>query len=81
MSADDLIDALAADDDELRMDLQAYAERDALRAELSALKARRCDGCAHYHPAGDTPDHGWCGHQPDFVTGPDFACNAWKAKP
>lgn len=23
-------------------------ERDALRAELSALKARRCDGCAHY---------------------------------
>ena len=47
-AADNLIDALADDDDDLRMDLQAYAERDALRAELSTLKARRCDGCAHY---------------------------------
>jgi len=25
-------------------------ERDALRAELSTLKARRCDGCAHATP-------------------------------
>ena len=27
--------------------VNSLAEIDALRAELSALKARRCDGCAH----------------------------------
>ena len=53
----------------------------AVRAELSALKARRCDGCAHWHGAGDTPDHGWCLPLDGFVGAPDFSCAAWTEKP
>lgn len=50
-------------------------------AELLALKARRCDGCAHWHGAGDTPDHGWCLPLDGFVGAPDFSCAAWTEKP
>ena len=39
----------------------AIDEIDALRAELSALKARRCDGCAHWKPGSPHgPEHGEC---------------------
>ena len=46
----------------------------ALRAELAALKARRCDGCAHYeHDAG-------C-HRLVTLVRADFSCAAWTEKP
>ena len=48
-------------------------------AELAALKARRCDGCAHWFPI----DFGVNGCEAIFGlrTKADFACNAWTAKP
>lgn len=50
----------------------------ALRAELSALKARRCDGCA----CGGRPADGslvcdWLG----IVVPVDHSCAAWTEKP
>lgn len=49
------------------------------RAELDALKARRCDGCAHYDPMrAPATGRGYCDH-PDLMvcpTGnPDDLCS------
>lgn len=66
--------ARAADMD-LRVALSVLAER---TAELEALKARRCDGCAYFNPFVD-------GHGPngvcvafEFEAHPEHACNAWR---
>jgi hypothetical protein len=72
-------------------------ERDALRAELSALKARRCDGCAHSVPAEEGArewhDNAWrdatyvvCSRPfgidlGDMLVWPDHYCAAWTEKP
>lgn len=60
----------------------------ALRAELSALKARRCDGCAHWCK-WDLSDDGECGSDAYNLNGTDLApttepghsCAAWTEKP
>ena len=56
----------------------ALTELDALRAELSALKARRCDGCAHV--AAEHPGRVRCGWLRVIVP-VDFSCAAWTEKP
>lgn len=69
----------------------AADEIDSLRAELAALKARRCDGCVHWGtvyasgphvgmaPCGEQlVDDCGCGAAP--MTTPDHACNAWEAR-
>ena len=70
---------------------QAVEERDALRAELYALKARRCKGCKHLEDTeGEVPgpilscrevlraaefEPCW-----DCVMPPDtFCCSAWES--
>lgn len=68
-----------------------WSELDALRAELAALKARRCDGCAHY---GSSPGVGFgrCAlaerYDEAMSVGsavlhvkPDHSCAAWTEKP
>lgn len=67
--------ARAADMD-LRVALSVLAER---TAELEALKARACDGCAHKYDI----DFGVRGCLLTFGLRPGvgFACNRWEAKP
>ena len=45
-------------------------------AELAALKARRCEECAHAHNYDGT---NFCTYS-DFVAPADFACNRWTAR-
>jgi len=71
----------------------ALTELDALRAELSALKARRCDGCAHSdgHDPDDPESWGDCEvafSTPDYPMGhgtisvrASHSCAAWTEKP
>lgn len=69
----------------------AADEIDSLRAELAALKARRCDGCVRWGAVyvsgpyagmascdGQPVDDCGCGAAP--MTTPDHACNAWEAR-
>jgi len=58
--------------------VRMFEEITDLRAELSALKARRCDGCA----CGGRPADGslvcdWLG----IVVPVDHSCAAWTEKP
>lgn len=54
----------------------------ALRAELSALKARRCDGCAHAAPKWRYyPNDGLRCARLHADVPVDFSCAAWTEKP
>lgn len=73
----------------------AADEIDSLRAELAALKARRCDGCKWYTP--EHSSYGACAMpneerpmslyffdsstaMPEVLVDADHACNAWEAR-
>lgn len=66
----------------------ATAERLKLaRAELAALKARRCDGCVHYGRCDlvarlDAPAMELdADESAELLVDADHACNAWTPKP
>lgn len=54
----------------------------AARAELAALKARRCEGCAWWRCNEKRPTGlvGSCGSLGASGIHADFACNAWRPR-
>ena len=60
-----------------------YDEIVELKAELAALKARRCDGCEHWGGPDNTfcIGYGVCLGEPyeKFPPGVDFCCKLWEA--
>lgn len=69
--------------DDLRADhTEAILLFGAATTELSALKARRCDGCAHAEPSSFvTIAEFWCGRWSSEVRVPaSHSCAAWTPK-
>lgn len=62
--------------------VRMFEEITDLRAELSALKARRCDGCAHTAPKWRYyPNDGLRCARLHADVPVDFSCAAWTEKP
>jgi len=62
--------------------VRMFEEITDLRAELSALKARRCDGCAHTAPKWRYyPNDGLRCVRLHADVPVDFSCAAWTEKP
>lgn len=62
--------------------VRMFEEITDLRAELSALKARRCDGCAHAAPKWRYyPNDGLRCVRLHADVPVDFSCAAWTEKP